>query len=70
MSGFLTNNAFPFPKIRISDFYTTNTVFLIGAQKPNWKTYRLFEEKFFKINFEEFGDINPDKTKVYAEAIR
>ena len=72
VSGFLTNNnAFRLSKIRIFGFLYNQYGILIGASKTELENVSAFEEKFFKINFpKNLGDINPDKTKVYAEAIR
>lgn len=72
VSGFLTNNnAFRLSKIRIFGFLYNQYGILIGASKTELENISAFEEKFFKINFpKNLGDINPDKTKVYAEAIR
>lgn len=72
VSGFLTNNnAFRLSKIRIFGFLYDQYGILISASKTELENISAFEEKFFKINFpKNLSDINPNKTKVYAEAIR
>lgn len=72
VSGFLTNNnAFRLSKIRIFGFLYSQYGILISASKTELENVSAFEEKFFKINFpKNLSGIDPNKTKVYAEAIK
>lgn len=85
-SGFVANsNAYPLSKTVIVGFLFNKNGVQIGASKTELENLPAFEEKSFRINFPKnislltkttstqpinLSQADPDKTKVYVEAIR